>query len=329
MRTSLLVAGLLFAAKGAWAQPVGPDVTQRRALILDAETAQRAGNHDLALQRALDAAAIQMTPSLRRLIADEYEALGRYRNALAEATTCAREAETSPNLNNREALLRHCQELAARVRAQAAWVRLEGVDRLPLGAQVSVNGEQVAPDHLNAEMIARPGTLVVRVELGDETSVERRALLQAGAHVALPLPLPAARPFASDATPPVGSYPTHEYVRRGPGAAPWVVVGVGVASLVAAGVVYGTVVSPAIDDLNRVCTDVGGYRTCSANPAQAAAYDARRLQGMTVTNVALGAGGVAVVSGLLWFFLSPRDAPATVRTTLLRDGAALGVEGRF
>lgn len=306
------------------------DASRRRSLILDAEAAVRAGNHDLALQRANDAATMLMTPSLRRVIADEHEALGHHRQALFHASTCVQEAQGAPSLNNREAILRRCQDLQDSLRARAAWVRITDVARLPPEAQLILNGEVVRREEMNEELFVLAGGTVLRVETSDDIALERRTSVPQGAHVQVSVP---ALRSAVVAAPAAGvAAPATVTQHTGPGVLPWVVAGVGVAAIAAGiGVYYGVAV-PARDGLNTLCpaTTPNGFNACPNAESRRAVDEptTRWRMGLAITNVAYGVGGAAIVSGLLWYFLSPRST-VTVRTALSTDGAALHVEGRF
>jgi hypothetical protein len=312
------------------AQPAtgSADATRRRTLIIDSEAAQRAGNHDVALQRALDASAIQMTPSLRRFIADEYEALGRYRQASFHATTCAREAEQNLTLNNRDAILRHCQELATRLQSSGAWVRLSNADRAPDAARVVVEGEDLPRASWGQDVLVRSGSVVVRAEMPDGTAVERRVSASVGAHEPVELPWRLLRgelPESSSRT----QGPVHEAGSTGPGAWPWVLVGVGVASVGAAVLTNVLVVQHVQSLLDDECTPRGGRVVICRNPDSAATNHAEQQRGLAVEYVAFGVGGTALASGLLWYFLSPRNpAPRyTATVTITREGGMIGVGG--
>jgi hypothetical protein len=62
---------------------------------------------------------------------------------------------------------------------------------------------------------------------------------------------------------------------------------------------------------------------------QARDADELRQTNLTVMNVALGAGGAAIVSGLLWYLVSPRGSASRVSAsaTVTHDGAMLRIGG--
>ena len=117
---------------------------------------------------------------------------------------------------------------------------------------------------------------------------------------------------------------------RGPGPVPWVLVGVGAEAIVGAAITYATVVPDADEQLTTLCNNtINGVRFCGANSSTAAPYFASRSRALTATNVLLGAGGAAIVGGLLWYLLSPRRTRVEVRAGWTPEAAVLGIGGRF
>lgn len=92
---------------------------------------------------------------------------------------------------------------------------------------------------------------------------------------------------------------------RGPGAAPWVVVGVGAAALVTGAVFRFVVSQSAADQVSMLC---GGDICAPEDLGSARAQASSGLRAATLGDVGLGVGGSAIVSGLLWYFLTPRVA---------------------
>ncbi len=111
--------------------------------------------------------------------------------------------------------------------------------------------------------------------------------------------------------------------RSGPGAGPWVLVGVGAAGLAAGGVLLA-LRAGAYDDALSHCTPPG-TSTCTITSEAAATaanddYDRARTFD-TAAWVSFGVGGAAVVGGALWYALAPRSVRSS-RYTPSVDGAA-------
>lgn len=102
---------------------------------------------------------------------------------------------------------------------------------------------------------------------------------------------------------------------HGPSAATWVVGGVGVAALIAAGVI-GTFSLTRRNDLYNSCGVTG---TCSPSSVN----DVTSLY--TVSYVAAGVGGALLVTGVVLFFATRGSSPSNAAFSLVptADGAAL------
>jgi hypothetical protein len=117
--------------------------------------------------------------------------------------------------------------------------------------------------------------------------------------------------------------------RRGPGAAPWVLVGVGGAAVVAGGALLAASFG-ALGDVETVCP---GYRCGALDAAQRTSaqesYDRARTLN-TAGWVTLGVGAAAAVGGVVWYALASRRSDAPVVTAVVTgEGASVGVSGRF
>lgn len=126
---------------------------------------------------------------------------------------------------------------------------------------------------------------------------------------------PDAAPPAAPAAPVIAS-------TRGPGAGPWVLIGVGAAGLVAGGVLLA-LRAGAVDDALSHCTPAGvSPCTITSDAAATAAnndYDRARSFD-TAAWVSFGVGGAALVGGALWYALAPRNV-RTSRYAPSVDGA--------
>ena len=113
---------------------------------------------------------------------------------------------------------------------------------------------------------------------------------------------------------------------RGAGAGPWIVGGVGVASLVAAGVFYG-LATGARDDRDAACT----YPDSTCDPAALEHHD-RFTTWRTAYYATVAAGGALVAGSVVWYLLarrSPERRVLTLHAGVSPDGAAVFATARY
>lgn len=136
----------------------------------------------------------------------------------------------------------------------------------------------------------------------DETSARVERALGIGA--ALPAPVSATPVVPRDAPTPQA---------RGPGAGPWVLVGVGAAALVASGVLFYLRGAP-YDAFLEACP--GGECATSADFARGQPFHDDATLYTALSGVALGVGVLAVAGGLIWYAAAPRrPAPIALRVS--------------
>ena len=137
---SALALGLVALPAGA--QSGGADAT-RRALVQQADGAQRAGLHAQALAFGVAAGEIRWTPSLRMLVAQEHQALGHPLEALDAAALCLIETGADRTIRNRPRILAACRAVVEQAEAQVGRVRLQLPETLPPNLRVTVNGQEI------------------------------------------------------------------------------------------------------------------------------------------------------------------------------------------
>jgi hypothetical protein len=316
-----LCAVLAFGATAA-AQS-GPAEVARRELLRDADVARTAGDHARALDLATRAGQIRMTTSLRLLLAQEHEATGHLVEALDHASGCAREAEADATMRNRQQVQGICQALVASITPRVGNLVVQ-VSSPPPGLVVRVAGHEVNPALYGVAFPVMPGS--VAVEVGGEGVVAAREEVQvrAGARVEVS-PRVQVRVAEAAATgagaggvdarvapmqPPV--------VERssGPGAGPWVLVGIGGAAAVAGGVMF------YLANEERLTRD-------ALNVVQG---DAERADSSFRRNAYIGDGlmGAAIVcgvSGIVWAVAGRGRSNAQVAVMPMNGGAMVGVGG--
>lgn len=136
-----LCSALAFALPAA--AQTGPTEAARRALVQQADTAQRDGLHAQALAFGLQAGELRWTPSLRMLVAQEHLALGQTVEALDVATLCLVEAGNDRTVRNRARIVTACRAVVEQSEAQVGRVRLVLPEVRPPNLRVSVNGRDI------------------------------------------------------------------------------------------------------------------------------------------------------------------------------------------
>ena len=297
-RSSVLFAATLALAPAAQAQE-GADEIARRRLIAEAEQARSAGDHTRALDLAQRAGANRMTPSLRQLIAYEHDALGHTLEALDQAEGCAREAHADAALRNREQIAAACEALAARLRPAVGWITVRVPPPTPPGLVVHVGGAALRAAMYDVARPSLPGEVTVEAT-ADSGRFRQQVRVRAGETASVVVaPLLAPEPAAAGrvgpamvapvAVAPVAVRPTAPRAR----VAPWLLVGGGALAFAASGA-FALLRAGARTDRNAECFEDG------CNPA-AQEHQARFETFTILTDVALGAGALAVAGGLIWY----------------------------
>lgn len=112
--------------------------------------------------------------------------------------------------------------------------------------------------------------------------------------------------------------------------APWVLVGVGGAAIVAAPVLFFAVREPALARIPAQCELSTGVCDRSVDLAQVNREADTARTATTIAAISLGVGAVAVGAGIAWAALSPRESRAvSVALVPATNGALATVGGRF
>lgn len=312
--------GLSWCAYGAVAraQDTSADIA-RRAMLAEADRARDAGDHARALDLAVRAGRIRMTPSLRLLLAQEHAALSQPLEALDAAGRCVHEAETDPAIANRERIVANCRALVTSLRARVGQVIVRAPSSAPADLRVRVQDAELAAPLLGVAYPVAPGAVVVeassargafRAEVRVDAGATREVVVELTPVVVSTAPI--APPTRAPAT------------RGGPGAAPWIVVGAGAAAL-GASVVFYALHQGAVADRDAACDATG------CDPSARDANDAAATW-RTLNNAALGVGAAAVAGGVLWWLLarSRHDHPPRAAWNVgptSAGGVLLTVEG--
>ncbi len=319
LRSSLLALPALtvtLGARPATAQDQR-ELSKARAQFQRAVELEQAGNYSTALEQFRDVGQVRMTPQVRFHIASCEEQLGRlvtalggYQLAFADADSVGEDfkAEVAAAVTRLEASIPKLM-IVRGTGAEAAEIQLDGV---ALGA--SSVGVPVPLDPGPHSISAKaPGALpfsqTVTIAENEQKSVD----------VALS-PEPAeVRPSLSAAAP---------VDKTNPRLIPYVIGGVGIASLIGAGVLFGLRQS-TLSDLEDQCGP--NHDACPSSAA--GEYSNLKLYNVT-SQIALGVGLVGVGTAVTMLLLQRKHTPATKSgITLLPSApnslAGLSWAGRF
>jgi hypothetical protein len=355
VRAVLTALVLLAGTRGAHAQSE-QEIAARRLLLEQAQAARSAGDHGRALDAALRAGRIQMTPSVRLFIAEEQQQVGQLAAALGTAELCVRETERDTTVRNRAAILNSCRAIATQLRPRVGLVTVRVPSPAPPGLRVTVGGNVLNEALYGVPYVVDPGTVVIEATAADRTPFRQEVSVAAGQTLDVNVDLAVAPTpprettittttgtVASTTQTPSGSAGSQgtgglvttgpgpgpidvQPPRRGPGVGPYLVMGAGAATL-GASLVFFLLRNGAIGD----CVVEEPNLVCPNEESRMRALDAPTYN--TLTNVTLGVGIAAVAGGALWWALSPRSGGTSGRAALhvapLAGGAYLGIHGGF
>ncbi len=338
-----LVGVSLLTAASALAQPVD----ERARLQQGAEAAYRRGRHAEALDFAMRAGNLGMTPQLRLFIGVQHEALGHTVEALESAERCVREAGSAPPSAVRAQVLERCNQMVQALDRRVGRVVVLTPEPAPAGLQVRMQGAELDASRWRTPVPVLPGPVVVEAVASDGLSLRREVNVAEGARVevsleqiARPVPVtpPAPEPAPERVAPPVVApppppLPPREVVVAPPPPprplAPWIVAAAG-GALAVAGASLIFVRDASVEARDQACPGMA-CDAASLQRATAADDDARTWQ--TAAYVTMGAGAAIAVGGVVWGVVawrSPRVTSALRPTwNLGLGGATLGLSGSF
>ena len=334
LATSLFV---LAQTTTAWAQTPG-EIAARRGLLEQAATASHAGNHAQALELGERAGRISMTPSLRFFLATEQRALGRLSDALGNAEICSQQAERDQTVTNRGALISQCRGLITELTPLVGRVTVQVATPAPQGLQITLAGQPLSDAFWGVPFVVTPGHVMVDATAPNRPPFHRDVDVSAGA--TLPVQIEMGAEIASSSPPPAttlassapaaSTAPVVVYTpppRTGPGPLPWIVVGVGVASL-GVGIASVVIRGSALSQLQMDCPD---RVNCNDTTMNRSNYATARDFSLAA-NITFIAGGVLVAGGLTWWLLTRNSGAAAARSAHLEfapltGGGWVGVGG--
>ena len=334
-----IFAAVLVASRAAISQPapagspslVSASATRRRELLETASRLRAEGDHAHALESAIAAAEITMTPSVRMFIAEENVTLGHDVEGWTNARACVDEATAAAELNNRDRILAACNDALAATASHIALVAVQLPNDLPEDFELRIGAVPVPTERLESDVPLAPGHVVMTASATGHLPWRRELELRAGARTVVEVVLVR----AAGATPSVAPTPTAALAIALPPApagvvtthgaqprvAPWILGGVGVAATVAGAVLLGVNLdlTQSLHCQSGVCDRYlvnGDYTTAAATGS--AAY------------VALGAGVAMIGSAALWLFAvrtSASSRPLAAWAVPVSGGLSLGVGG--
>lgn len=334
-----LVLTPVVAVDDVAAQPSPGEIERARTLYSQGLTQEAAGDWAGALGTFEKVARIRMTPQVRYHIARCKEQLGRLNEALGGYRLAEHEARNAEKTNDEvlTAIVSARKKLEVRVPSLII-ERGEGTT----SARITLDGVKLGHKQIGKKVNVDPGPHTIEVELVDGRRFQKTVHLDEGGteQVILDVPpdLQAApsevgkRSEPDDAEPVQGDDSGVTSDRAddgGPGAVPWVIGGIGVASLVASGYFY-TQRNAADEDLEDSCIS----NVCPEN-LQSKEDDGK--QAATMTGIFLGVGLVGVATSIIWLVAggssdSPRADSAGLNVDVgvspQRD-ARVGLRGRF
>ena len=334
-RGRMLHGVLLACALSTALAPAAHAADEKDKAVLDARqkfrqaiSMQTGGNWAAALQLFRDVAAVKNTPQVRFNIAICEENLGQLVQALGDyqlAATQAREEGSLQVAGEVDGRLTTLQERIPKVVIQ----RDEKVAR----AKISIDGVEVGFEMLGKPMPVDPGGHAVDAEAKGFTKfekafdvAERQAVTVQIEMVALPA---GAEAPASTAAAPAQADKGAPPPAKGTNIVPYVIGGVGAASLVASGVFF-VLRQKAISDLDAACPS----RTNCAATSDFTSKQSSGQTDQTLAYVTLGVGIAGLGAGALMLLLAPSSSSGSDTAVRLTPGAALAdvgasVVGRF
>lgn len=317
------------------AQP-SPTVAARALLIEQAERAAAAGDHAAALGFAERAGRIEMTPSLRMIIAEQQIETGAAAAAMSSALLCGREAARDAALPYRDNVIARCRDVAQRARASVALVTL----RAPADAvdpRVELDGRAVPGELLDVPQPMDPGSHTAVLHARARRPSTRPFEARSGESQDVSLELGPAEPppiVVAPAPAPVvvapAPAPAPLVVDRGVGPGPVALIAVGGAAIVASAVFFALRATSADGcatgpDPARPSEEV--WLCDSAAQVEAVSM---RPTWTVLAGTTLGAGVLSAGAGVTWWLLGRRGA-TTPRPSVVAwpGGAGLSVAGTF
>lgn len=298
----------MVAAVLAWSPFATAQEDERARLHASAQAAYQRGQHAEALDFALRAGSLGMTPQLRLFIAVQHEALGHLVEAVESAERCVRETEAASSSPALDTVLERCRAMVQGLGSRVGRVVVRPPTPAPEGMLVRLQGAELDASRWGAAVPVLPGRVVVEAVFRGGLSLRREITVAAGAREEVRLEAPRApQPQPATPIPPVIT-PTPP--PPSPLVAPWIVAGGGVALMAVSGVMIA-LRDARVEERDALCPNATCATTAARQQAGGLDDEARTLQ--TVGYVSLGVGTAALVGGVVWWIAArPRSSRAAV-----------------
>jgi hypothetical protein len=332
LASSALLAVLLVAIVGLPAGARAQDTTQRKAaaetLFFEGTKLLHEQNYEAACRRFEQSQALDPGVGTLLYLGECYDRQGK----TASAWATYREAESAANAAGQAERMQVAAERASRLEPRLARLVVQVAAENPRdGFELAINGKRIDAAVFGVAFPVDPGRYQIVARAPGRTpwssTIEVQPTQQAVAQVPVlevargVLALPEAEPYGSSAAQTGAGGVAEASGALSPRQRAAVVVGVGGATALAAGLVMGLVAKNKDEEAQRDCV---GER-CSTTDAAALNESARSWA--TGANVAFVVGGLALAAGgVLYFWPAKKSAP-TARGLPLDISAQLGPRG--
>lgn len=292
------------------------DLDRARDLFREGVSLEAAGNWAGALAKFEEVGRVKLTPQVRFHIARCKEQLGRLNEALGEYRLAEYEAGQQ-HIGELEAITQAREQLEARV-PTVTITRGAGAEL----ARVTLDGVELGEKQIGTKISLDPGPHTITARLPGDVQFQQNVAVQERESKTVELVPPPDLARKSEPEPTTAATnakpeksAAEEGDNGGPGAVPWIVGGVGVASLAASGI-FLILRNGALSDLDKVCHGSICPDTKSARDSQ----DKGELYStLSTVTFAVGVVGIGTAAVLL-LTSGPSDATA--------EKAALNVDVR-
>jgi len=304
-----MMGSVVFCQAPAAAQDAG-ELKQARAQFQRATELEQAGNWTAALQAFREVGAVRMTPQVRFHIALCEENLGRlvaalggYELALADADNVGPDFKAEVEQNVTKLRSRIPKLVIARGSGAAA-------------AAIELDGVALGDSSIGVEVPLDPGPHAVTAHAPNHRAFSENITVKAGESASVTVELAEVVPVAPPIVDPMS--PPGRGARR---VVPLVIGGVGVASLIGSGVLFGLRQS-ALSDLRAGCGEGGKH----CPPSLQSRYDDLKFYhyGAEVT---LGVGIAALATGATLLLLERKAQPRSDAGPSIRLAPSVAIAG--
>jgi hypothetical protein len=292
----------------------------QQELVQRAIAEQAAGQHERALELALQVEQFGINPSVLMFIAEEHQALYHPAESLAYAERCLRSTDaTNFPMSDREAIRQRCRELQSAAAGAAGSVRVLAPSNCPTDARIFVQGTLLPREEWGNAHSVPAGDVEIEATAPGHQVWRERIVVPRGqsrdVHVQW-VPVPVCT-HGSCATTTTSMLESRSYV------GPALLLGSGAGFLAAGVAVWGFVSAPRSDEYLQ-CIG-GSVASCSDARARELSDDVGNAR--AVQYLLMGAGGGLLIGGAAWLLttaLRPTGRRSTQRAVTVQPQATTG-----